>query len=93
MQSKSLVDIIQLECLSQSSVLLKINTGAVEGKIWIQNGEVIDAEALGGARMHTTTSGVAQEVSSSRGWRQSSLPVAKSRKSNGYWRSVSLGPM
>ena len=47
MQSKSLVDIIQLECLSQSSVLLKINTGAVEGKIWIQNGEVIDAEAPG----------------------------------------------
>src|SRR6185436_3384878 len=47
MQSKSLVDIIQLECLSQSSALLKINTGAVEGKIWIQNGEVIDAEAPG----------------------------------------------
>ncbi|MEY2410461.1 MAG: hypothetical protein QOF48_3131 [Verrucomicrobiota bacterium] len=47
MQSKSLVDIIQLECLSQSSVLLKINNGAVEGKIWIQNGEVIDSEAPG----------------------------------------------
>lgn len=44
-QSKSLVDIIQLECLSQSSVVLKINNGAVEGRIWIQNGEVIDAEA------------------------------------------------
>lgn len=47
MQSKSLVDIIQLECLSQSSVLLKINNGSAEGKIWIQNGEVIDAEAPG----------------------------------------------
>lgn len=44
-QSKSLVDIIQLECLSQSSVLLKITNGIAEGKIWIQNGEVIDAEA------------------------------------------------
>lgn len=43
-QSKSLVDIIQLECLSQSSCVLKINNGIVEGKIWIQKGEVIDAE-------------------------------------------------
>src|SRR5216117_2216133 len=39
--SKSLVDIIQLECLSQSSSVLKISNGAVEGRIWIQNGEVI----------------------------------------------------
>jgi CheY-like chemotaxis protein len=46
-QSKSLVDIIQLECLSQNSALLKITNGAVEGKIWIQNGEVVDAEAVG----------------------------------------------
>src|SRR2546422_2316151 len=46
-QSKSLVDIIQLECLSQNSALLKICNGAVEGKIWIQKGEVIDAEAVG----------------------------------------------
>src|SRR6266853_1382456 len=44
-QSKSLVDIIQLECLSQSSTVLKITNGILEGKIWIQNGEVIDAEA------------------------------------------------
>ena len=43
-QSKSLVDIIQLECLSQSSCMLRINNGVVEGRIWIQNGEVIDAE-------------------------------------------------
>ena len=42
-QSKSLVDIIQLECLSQSSSVLKITRGAIEGKIWIQNGEIIDA--------------------------------------------------
>lgn len=44
-QSKSLMDIIQLECLSQSSSVLKITSGPVEGKIWIDNGEVIDAVA------------------------------------------------
>jgi len=44
-QSKSLVDIIQLECLSQASSVLKITNGVLEGKIWIQNGEVIHAEA------------------------------------------------
>jgi CheY-like chemotaxis protein len=42
-QSKSLVDIIQLECLSQSSSVLKISQGTMEGKIWIQTGEIIDA--------------------------------------------------
>ncbi|MEO8428240.1 MAG: response regulator [Verrucomicrobiota bacterium] len=42
-QSKSLVDIIQLECLSQSSSALKITNGVQEGKIWFQNGEVTDA--------------------------------------------------
>ncbi|HWX18950.1 MAG TPA: DUF4388 domain-containing protein, partial [Candidatus Binatia bacterium] len=44
-QSKSLVDIVQLECLSQSSSVLRIANGALSGKIWIQDGEVIDAEA------------------------------------------------
>jgi CheY-like chemotaxis protein len=44
-QSKSLVDIIQLECLSQSSAVLKITNGLAEGRIWIQTGEVIHAEA------------------------------------------------
>lgn len=43
-QSKSLVDIVQLECLSQSSVVLKITNGKLEGRIWILNGELIDAE-------------------------------------------------
>jgi len=42
-QSKSLVDIIQLECLSQSSVLLKITNGPLTGRIWILSGEIIDA--------------------------------------------------
>ena len=43
-QSKSLVDIIQLECLSQSSSLLKITHSSTVGKIWIEHGELIDAE-------------------------------------------------
>src|SRR5436853_2859810 len=46
-QSKSLVDIVQLECLSQSSTVLKITNGLAVGKIWIQNGEVVHAEAPG----------------------------------------------
>jgi CheY-like chemotaxis protein len=46
-QSKSLMDIIQLECLSQNSCQLKISHDKVEGRIWIQSGEVIDAEAAG----------------------------------------------
>jgi hypothetical protein len=37
------VDIIQLECLSRSSSLLNITRGPLNGKIWIQNGEIIDA--------------------------------------------------
>jgi CheY-like chemotaxis protein len=43
-QSKSLVDIIQLECMSQTTSMLRINNGIVEGKIWVLNGEVVDAE-------------------------------------------------
>ncbi len=43
-QSKSLVDLIQLECLSQNSTALKISNGPFNGKIWIQGGEVFDAE-------------------------------------------------
>jgi hypothetical protein len=42
-QSKSLVDLIQLECLSGSSCILKITNGRLEGRIWIQNGDVYDA--------------------------------------------------
>jgi CheY-like chemotaxis protein len=44
-QSKSLVDLIQLECLSQNSTTLRIKNGALSGRIWIQAGELIDAEA------------------------------------------------
>ena len=46
-QSKSLVDIIQLECLSGSSAVLKITNGRLEGRVWIQNGELIDATTEG----------------------------------------------
>src|SRR6516225_10319232 len=42
--SKSLVDIIQLECISQSSSMLRITNGPLTGKIWINGGELIDAE-------------------------------------------------
>jgi CheY-like chemotaxis protein len=47
MQSKSLVDIIQLECLSQSSLVLRITNGNLTGKLWIQEGQLIDAETDG----------------------------------------------
>jgi len=43
-QSKSLMDIIQMECISQSSSVLRISNGSLEGKIWIQDGELLDAE-------------------------------------------------
>ncbi len=47
LQSKSLVDIVQLECMSMSSSVLRISNGVFTGRIWIQNGELIDAEAGG----------------------------------------------
>jgi CheY-like chemotaxis protein len=47
LQSKGLMDIIQMECLSQSSASLRITRGALVGKIWIQGGELIDAETEG----------------------------------------------
>src|ERR1041385_1632012 len=46
-QSKSLMDILQMECLSQSSTVFRITRGSLIGKIWIQNGDLIDAEAEG----------------------------------------------
>ena len=44
-QSKGLVDIIQLECLAQSSNVLRITNGVLEARIWIQGGVVTDAAA------------------------------------------------
>lgn len=46
-QSKSLMDIIQMECLSQSSTVLRVTRGSLVGKIWIQAGELVDAETDG----------------------------------------------
>jgi DNA-binding response OmpR family regulator len=42
-QSKTLVDIVQLECFTQSSAILKVTTSTGEGRIWVQRGEIIDA--------------------------------------------------
>lgn len=44
-QSKSLIDILQLECLGQSSSVLRITHGLQEGRIWLLNGAIIDAVA------------------------------------------------
>src|SRR5579883_2249581 len=46
-QSKSLMDLIQMECLSQNSTALRITRGSVNGRIWISSGELIDAETEG----------------------------------------------
>ena len=46
-QSKSLVDIVQLECISQSSSVLRITNGPLNGRIWIESGDLIDAETDG----------------------------------------------
>jgi len=46
-QNKSLVDLVQLECISQNSVALRITNGPLTGKIWITNGDPIDAETDG----------------------------------------------
>ena len=41
------MDIIQMECLSRSSTVLRITRGPLVAKLWIQDGELIDAEAEG----------------------------------------------
>ncbi|MGC8744602.1 MAG: response regulator [Verrucomicrobiia bacterium] len=43
-QSKSLVDLIQIECLCRNSITLKVISGEIEGKVYINQGEIIDAE-------------------------------------------------
>ena len=47
LQSKSLVDIIQLECISHNSTVLRITNGPLNGRIWINSGEPTDAESDG----------------------------------------------
>jgi CheY-like chemotaxis protein len=46
-QSKSLLDILQMEALSQSSAVLRITRGSLVGCIWLSGGELVDAEAEG----------------------------------------------
>ncbi len=46
-QSKGLLDLLQMECLAQSSTVLRIRRGALSGQIWINGGELIDAETEG----------------------------------------------
>jgi CheY-like chemotaxis protein len=46
-QNKSLMDILQMECLSQSSTVFRITRGSLVGKIWILNGDLIDADTEG----------------------------------------------
>src|SRR5688572_27000309 len=41
-QSKTLLDIIQLECLTQNTCVLKITSATGEGRIWVQKGEIVD---------------------------------------------------
>jgi DNA-binding NarL/FixJ family response regulator len=47
LQSKSLMDIIQMECLSRSSSVLRVTRGPLVAKLWIQDGEITDAECEG----------------------------------------------
>jgi CheY-like chemotaxis protein len=46
-QSKSLMDIIQMECLTRSSTVLRITRGPLVAKLWMLEGELIDAEVDG----------------------------------------------
>ena len=46
-QSKGLMDIVQMECLARSSTVLRITRGSLVARLWIQEGELIDAEAEG----------------------------------------------
>jgi hypothetical protein len=41
------MDIIQMECLSRNSTVLRITRGPLVAKLWLQDGELIDAEVAG----------------------------------------------
>ncbi len=43
-QSKSLMDLVQIECLSHHSSVLRITRGSLEGRLWIRDGDIVDAE-------------------------------------------------
>jgi CheY-like chemotaxis protein len=46
-QSKGLVDIIRMECLSRNTSALRITSGQNVAQLWIENGELVDVEAEG----------------------------------------------
>jgi len=46
-QSKSLMDIIQMESLSRTSTVLRVTHGPLVAKLWMQDGELTDAECEG----------------------------------------------
>ncbi|HWV99046.1 MAG TPA: response regulator [Candidatus Acidoferrum sp.] len=46
-QSKGLMDILQMESLSQSSTVLRVTRGSLVGRLWFQSGELVDAETEG----------------------------------------------
>ena len=43
-QSKGLLDLVQSECLSQNTSVLRVTNGSLEARIWINGGDVIDAQ-------------------------------------------------
>jgi DNA-binding NarL/FixJ family response regulator len=47
LQSKSLMDIIQMECLTRASTVLRVTRGPLVARLWIQEGELVDAECEG----------------------------------------------
>ena len=47
-QAKNLLDVIQMESISENSSVLRITSGKLVGKIWFHHGELVDA-AAGGA--------------------------------------------
>jgi CheY-like chemotaxis protein len=73
-QSKSLVDLIQLECLSRSSSVLHITRAALDGRVWIQGGEIIDA-----ATANLTGEEAFKEIMSWKGGNFEILPADPSR--------------
>jgi CheY-like chemotaxis protein len=46
-QSKSLVDVIRMECLARNTSVLRITSGPLAALIWFENGELIDVQAEG----------------------------------------------
>jgi CheY-like chemotaxis protein len=46
-QAKNLLDVIQMESISENSSVLRISSGKLVGKIWFHRGELVDASAGG----------------------------------------------